>query len=128
MGLLIGAMLPFLFSSMAMKAVGSAANDMVEEVRRQFKEIPGLLDGKAEPDYERCVRISTEGALRQMVVPGILAVFSPIIVGMIFGAEAVGGLLAGSLGAGVMMALFMANAGGAWDNAKKYIEGRRARR
>jgi len=123
MGLLIGAMLPFLFSSMAMKAVGSAANDMVEEVRRQFREIPGLLDGNADPDYQRCVRISTEGALRQMVAPGLLAVVSPIAVGMIFGKEAVGGLLAGALGAGVMMALFMANAGGAWDNAKKYVEG-----
>jgi len=123
MGLLIGAMLPFLFSSMAMKAVGSAANDMVEEVRRQFKDIPGLLEGNAEPDYERCVRISTEGALKQMIMPGLLAVFSPILVGLLFGAAAVGGLLAGALGAGVMMALFMANAGGAWDNAKKYVEG-----
>ncbi len=123
MGLLIGAMLPFLFSSMAMKAVGAAANDMVEEVRRQFREIPGLLEGKAEPDYQRCVRISTEGSLRQMVVPGLLAVLSPIVVGLMFGPGAVGGLLAGALGAGVMMALFMANAGGAWDNAKKYVEG-----
>ncbi|MEM7200815.1 MAG: sodium-translocating pyrophosphatase [Planctomycetota bacterium] len=123
MGLLIGAMLPFLFSSMAMKAVGKAANDMVEEVRRQFREIPGLLEGKAEPDHARCVSISTEGALRQMIGPGLLAVISPIAVGMIFGRAAVGGLLAGALGAGVMMALFMANAGGAWDNAKKYVEG-----
>jgi len=122
MGILIGAMLPFLFSSMAMKAVGSAANDMVEEVRRQFREIPGLLEGKAEPDYQRCVRISTEGSLRQMVVPGLLAVLSPILVGITFGAVAVGGLLAGALGSGVLMAMFMANAGGAWDNAKKYVE------
>ena len=123
MGLLIGAMLPFLFSAMAMKAVGSAANDMVEEVRRQFREIPGILEGNAEPDYERCVKISTQGALKQMVLPGLLAVLSPIVVGMIFGKSAVGGLLAGALGAGVLMALFMANAGGAWDNAKKYVEG-----
>ncbi len=122
MGLLIGAMLPFLFSAMAMKAVGRAANSMVEEVRRQFKEIKGLLEGTATPDYERCVKISTQGALREMVVPGLLAVIAPLAVGMIFGRAAVGGLLAGSLGAGVMMALFMANAGGAWDNAKKYVE------
>ena len=123
MGLLIGAMLPFLFSSMAMKAVGSAANDMVEEVRRQFREKKGLLEGTEEPDYERCVLISTQGALRQMVAPGLLAILSPILVGIIFGAQAVGGLLAGALGSGVLMALFMANAGGAWDNAKKFVEG-----
>jgi K(+)-stimulated pyrophosphate-energized sodium pump len=122
MGLLIGAMLPFLFSSMAMRAVGKAANTMVEEVRRQFKEIPGLMQGTAEADYARCVTISTQGALRQMVAPGLLAVLSPILLGLIFGKSAVGGLLAGSLVSGVMMALFMANAGGSWDNAKKYIE------
>ncbi|MCA8951567.1 MAG: sodium-translocating pyrophosphatase, partial [Planctomycetes bacterium] len=122
MGLLIGAMLPFLFSSMAMKAVGKAANAMVEEVRRQFREIPGIMEGTGKPDYSRCVEISTRGALREMVAPGLLAVFAPVIMGMIFGKEAVGGLLAGATGAGVMMALFMANAGGAWDNAKKYIE------
>ena len=124
MGLLLGAMLPFVFSSMAMKAVGKAANAMVEEVRRQFREIPGLKDGTGtQPaDYARCVAISTEGALREMVVPGLLAVVAPVVVGMIFGRAAVGGLLAGSTAAGVMMALFMANAGGAWDNAKKYIE------
>jgi K(+)-stimulated pyrophosphate-energized sodium pump len=123
MGLLIGAMLPFVFSSMAMKAVGKAANAMVEEVRRQFREIKGLRDGTGgEADYARCVAISTEGALREMVVPGLLAVVAPIAMGMIFGKAAVGGLLAGSTASGVMMALFMANAGGAWDNAKKYIE------
>jgi K(+)-stimulated pyrophosphate-energized sodium pump len=123
MGLLVGAMLPFLFSSMAMKAVGKAANAMVEEVRRQFREIPGLKDGTGgEADYERCVAISTQGALRQMLAPGLLAVVAPVAMGMIFGKAAVGGLLAGSTAAGVMMALFMANAGGAWDNAKKYIE------
>ncbi len=123
MGLLIGAMLPFLFSSMAMKAVGKAANAMVEEVRRQFREIPGLKDGTGgEADYARCVAISTQGALREMIAPGLLAVVAPVAMGMIFGKAAVGGLLAGSTAAGVMMALFMANAGGAWDNAKKYIE------
>ncbi|MEZ5963235.1 MAG: sodium-translocating pyrophosphatase [Planctomycetota bacterium] len=121
-GLLIGAMLPFWFSSMAMRAVGRAANAMVEEVRRQFREITGLLEGNARPDYERCVRISTQGALREMVMPGLLAVISPLACGLIFGKSAVGGLLAGALGSGVMMALFMANAGGAWDNAKKYVE------
>jgi K(+)-stimulated pyrophosphate-energized sodium pump len=123
MGLLVGAMLPFLFSSMAMKAVGKAANAMVEEVRRQFREIKGLKDGTGgEADYARCVAISTEGALREMVVPGLLAIVAPVAMGMIFGRAAVGGLLAGSTASGVMMALFMANAGGAWDNAKKYIE------
>jgi len=122
MGLLIGAMLPFLFSSMAMRAVGKAANAMVEEVRRQFKEIPGLMQGTADADYARCVSISTQGALRQMVVPGLLAVLSPVLLGITFGSSAVGGMLAGSLATGVMMALFMANAGGAWDNAKKFIE------
>jgi K(+)-stimulated pyrophosphate-energized sodium pump len=122
MGLLIGAMLPFLFSSMAMRAVGNAANAMVEEVRRQFREIPGIMEGTGEPEYAKCVEISTKGALRQMVMPGLLAVLAPIVMGMVFGRNAVGGLLAGALAAGVMMALFMANAGGAWDNAKKYIE------
>jgi K(+)-stimulated pyrophosphate-energized sodium pump len=123
MGMLIGAMLPFLFSSMAMKAVGKAANAMVEEVRRHFREIPGLKEGTGgEPDYARCVAISTQGALRQMAAPGLLAVLAPITIGMIFGKAAVGGLLGGATVTGVMMALFMANAGGAWDNAKKYIE------
>ena len=121
-GILIGAMLPFLFSALAMSAVGKAAKAMVDEVRRQFKEIPGIMEGTAEPDYRSCVDISTKGALNQMVAPGILAVASPIVVGMFFGTAAVGGMLAGALGAGVLMALFMANAGGAWDNAKKYIE------
>ncbi len=123
MGLLVGGMLPFVFSSMAMKAVGKAANAMVEEVRRQFREIKGLKDGTGgEADYARCVAISTEGALREMVMPGLLAIVAPLAMGMIFGKSAVGGLLAGSTAGGVMMALFMANAGGAWDNAKKYIE------
>lgn len=122
MGLLIGAMLPFVFSSMAMKAVGKAANAMVEEVRRQFREIPGILEGTGEPDYMRCIDISTKGSLREMVAPGCLAIAAPIVLGMLVGREAVGGMLAGATAAGVMMALFMANAGGAWDNAKKYIE------
>jgi K(+)-stimulated pyrophosphate-energized sodium pump len=121
-GLLIGAMLPFLFSAMAMTAVGKAAQAMVEEVRRQFKEIPGIMEGTGEPDYRACVDISTKGALHQMIAPGVLAISSPIIVGLVFGPAAVGGLLAGALGSGVMMALFMSNSGGAWDNAKKYIE------
>ena len=105
-----------------MTAVGKAAYDMVEEVRRQFKEIPGLLKGEAQADYASCVDISTQGALRQMVAPGLLAILSPILVGKLGGAEMLGGLLAGSLTSGVMMAIFMANSGGACDNAKKYIE------
>jgi K(+)-stimulated pyrophosphate-energized sodium pump len=120
-GLLIGGMLPFLFSAMTMRAVGNAANKMVEEIRRQFREIPGLREGNAEPDAARCVAISTEGALRQMVLPGVLAVAAPVVTGY-WSVNALGGLLAGSLVTGVMMAIFMSNAGGAWDNAKKYIE------
>ncbi|MCA8970901.1 MAG: sodium/proton-translocating pyrophosphatase, partial [Planctomycetes bacterium] len=112
------------FSALAMRAVGSAANDMIGEVRRQFREIKGLLEGApgAEPDSASCVAIATKGSIRQMVAPGLLAVLAPIVVGWWLGAEALGGLLAGSLVSGVMMALFMANAGGAWDNAKKFIE------
>jgi K(+)-stimulated pyrophosphate-energized sodium pump len=121
-GLFLGGMLPFLFSSMAMKAVGIAAMDMIEEVRRQFREIPGLLEGKAKPDTARCVKISTEASLKRMVAPGALAILSPVIVGFAMGAEALGGMLAGVTVTGVLMALFMSNAGGAWDNAKKYIE------
>jgi len=120
-GLLIGGFLPFLFSAMTMRAVGNAANKMVEEVRRQFREIAGLMEGKAKPDTARCVAIATEGALRQMVVPGLMAVAAPILVGL-WSVQALGGLLGGALVTGVMMAIFMANAGGAWDNAKKYIE------
>jgi K(+)-stimulated pyrophosphate-energized sodium pump len=122
-GLFIGGMLPFLFSSMAMKAVGVAAMDMIEEVRRQFREIPGLLEGTAKPDTARCVKISTEASLRRMIAPGALALLTPVAVGFIMGAEALGGLLAGVTVTGVLMALFMANAGGAWDNAKKSFEG-----
>ena len=121
-GLLLGGILPFMFSAMTMRAVGNAAFDMVEEVRRQFREIPGIMDGSVKPDAARCVAISTDGALKQMVVPGLLAIAAPILVGL-WSVEALGGLLAGSLVAGVMMAIFMANAGGAWDNAKKLIEG-----
>ncbi len=121
-GMLIGGMLPFLFSAMTMEAVGKAAFQMIEEVRRQFKEIPGIMEGTGKPEYATCVDISTAAALKEMVVPGILAVVSPLIIGLLFGADAVGGLLAGSLVSGVLLAIMMANAGGAWDNAKKYIE------
>ncbi|MBS3899933.1 MAG: sodium-translocating pyrophosphatase [Dethiobacter sp.] len=122
-GLLLGGMLPFFFSALTMEAVGRAAFDMIEEVRRQFREIPGLMEGKAKPDYARCVDISTAAALKQMVLPGSLAVIAPLLTGFVLGAEALGGLLAGATVTGVLMAIFMANAGGAWDNAKKFIEG-----
>ncbi len=122
-GLFLGGMLPFLFSSMAMNAVGAAAMDMIEEVRRQFREIPGLLEGKAEPDTRKCVDISTKAALRQMMLPGLIAVVTPVIIGFFLGKEALGGLLAGVTVCGVLMAIFMSNAGGAWDNAKKSFEG-----
>ena len=122
-GLFIGGMLPFLFSSLAMKAVGAAAMDMIEEVRRQFREIPGLKEGDAEPDSARCVEISTNAAIRQMVLPGMIAVLAPVIISLLLGKEALGGLLAGVTVTGVLMAIFMSNAGGAWDNAKKSFEG-----
>ncbi len=121
-GLFIGGMLPFLFSAMTMAAVGKAAFAMIEEVRRQFKEMPGIMKGTEKPDYNRCVDISTTAALKEMILPGLLAVAVPVIVGLVLGTEALGGLLAGSLVTGVLMAIFMSNAGGAWDNAKKYIE------
>jgi K(+)-stimulated pyrophosphate-energized sodium pump len=121
-GLLLGGMLPFLFSSMTMRAVGKSAFTMIEEVRRQFKTNKGIMKGTSKPNYARCVEISTKAALGQMVVPGVLAVLSPIIVGRWLGVEALGGLLAGALVSGTLMAIFMANSGGAWDNAKKFIE------
>ena len=124
-GLFVGAMLPFLFSSMAMKAVGLAAMDMIEEVRRQFREIEGLKEGKegVHPDVESCIAISTNASIRQMIAPGLLAVITPVLVGFFVGAEALGGLLAGVTASGVLLAIFMSNAGGAWDNAKKSFEG-----
>ena len=121
-GLLIGGMLPFVFSAMTMDSVSKAAYSMIEEVRRQFREIPGIMEGKAKPDYKTCVAISTTAALKERLVPGIMAVVAPLAVGLILGSTALAGLLAGSLVSGVMMAMFMSNAGGAWDNAKKYIE------
>ena len=122
-GLFIGAMLPFLFSAMTMNSVGKAANQMIEEVRRQFRETPGIMQGTAKPDYARCVEISTGAALKEMVVPGLMAIVVPLVVGFVLGAEALAGCLAGSLASGVLLAIMMSNAGGAWDNAKKYIEG-----
>ncbi len=121
-GVLVGAMLPFLFSSFAMRAVGEAAFDMVEEVRRQFKEIDGLMEGKAKADNARCVDIATKAAIKKMTLPALLGILSPVIVGFVFGTEMLGGLLVGVTASGVVMALFMSNAGGAWDNAKKHIE------
>ena len=122
-GLFIGGMLPFFIAALTMTAVGRAAQGMVEEVRRQFREIAGIMDGSAKPDSARCVAISTDAALREMILPGVTAVLTPVLVGRFLGVEALGGLLAGATVTGVLMALFMANAGGAWDNAKKLIEG-----
>ena len=121
-GLFIGGLLPFVFSAFSIQAVSRAAEKMIEEVRRQFREIPGIMEGTGRPEYERCVDISTAAALREMVVPGVMAVLAPVVVGYGLGAQALGGLLGGSIVTGVMMAIFMSNAGGAWDNAKKYIE------
>ncbi len=119
----IGGMLPFAFSALTMSAVGNAASAMIDEVRRQFREIPGIMEGNATPEYAKCVDISTGAALKEMVIPGLIAVVVPIVIGILLGAEALGGLQAGALVTGVLMAIFMSNAGGAWDNAKKYIEG-----
>ena len=121
-GIFIGAMLPFLFSAMTMNSVGKAANQMIEEVRRQFREDAGILAGTSKPDYAGCVSISTGAALKEMIAPGLLAIIAPLAVGFILGPEALGGMLAGSLAAGVLLAIMMANAGGAWDNAKKFVE------
>ena len=122
MGLIIGAIMPFLFAALTMQAVGRAAYAMVQEVRRQFREISGLLEGTADPDYARAVAISTHGAMKEMVLPGIISIAVPVLVGAVLGAEALGGLLIGSIATGFLFAIMMANAGGAWDNAKKYIE------
>ena len=122
MGMFIGGMLPFLIASITMTAVGEAAFDMIKEIRRQFREIPGLLEGNAEPDTARCVDIATAAALRKMIIPGVIAVVAPVVMGVVLGAAALGGMLGGALVSCVLLALTMANAGGAWDNAKKYIE------
>ena len=121
-GLFIGACLPFVFAALTMNSVGRAAQSVVMEVRRQFKEIAGLMDGKADPDYARCVDLCTKASLKEMVLPTVIAVVTPIVVGMILGYKGVVGLLAGATVTGFLMAIYMANAGGAWDNAKKYIE------
>ena len=121
-GIFIGSMMAFMFCGLTMNAVGRAAQSMVEEVRNQFREIVGIMEYKAEPDYARCVAISTKGAQREMMLPSLLAIIVPIVTGVIFGVAGVIGLLVGGLGAGFVLAIFMANAGGAWDNAKKYIE------
>jgi len=121
-GLFIGAMMPFLFSAMSMRAVGEAAFEMIEEVRRQFREIPGLMEGTAKAEFAKCVDISTAAAIKRMIVPGLIAIAVPVLFGFLVGAEALGGLLAGVTASGVLMAIFQSNAGGAWDNAKKYVE------
>lgn len=122
-GVLIGAMLPYFFSSLTIKSVGKAANKMIEEVREQFRNDPGIMLGTSTPNYAHCVDISTKAALKEMILPGIIAIVSPIIIGLVFGPTGLGGLLVGGLASAVMLAIFMANSGGAWDNAKKYIEG-----
>ena len=121
-GLFIGGTIPFLVASITMTAVGDAAFDMINEIRRQFKEIPGLMEGNAEPDSAKCVDIATTAALKRMILPGIIAVGAPPVVGLLIGPEALGGMLGGALLGCVLMALMMANAGGAWDNAKKHVE------
>ena len=118
----LGGIFPFIVSSLTMTAVGDAAFDMIKEIRRQFKEIPGLMEGTGKPDTARCVDIATRAALKRMIVPGCLAVLAPVVIGFGLGPKALGGMLGGALICCVMMALMMANAGGAWDNAKKYVE------
>ena len=121
-GLFVGGMIPFIFSALCIQAVGKAAMDMVQEVRRQFREIPGIMEYKAQPEYEKCVAISTKASIREMMLPGAIALITPIIVGFVFGPEVLGGLLAGVTVSGVLMGIFQSNAGGAWDNAKKSFE------
>ncbi|WP_040210370.1 sodium-translocating pyrophosphatase [Clostridium polynesiense] len=121
-GVLVGAMLPFLYGALTMESVGRAAHQMVEEVRRQFKEIPGIMEGKATPEYSTCIDISTGAALKEMVLPGVLAILIPLSVGLLLGAEALGGLIGGAIATGVLVAILMSNSGAAWDNSKKYIE------
>ncbi|MDP3453472.1 MAG: sodium/proton-translocating pyrophosphatase, partial [Bacteroidales bacterium] len=121
-GVFLGSVMAFLFCGLTMNAVGRAAQKMVEEVRRQFREIKGIMEGEATPDYAKCVEISTKGAQREMLFPSILAIVVPVITGLIFGVSGVMGLLVGGLGTGFVLAVFLANAGGAWDNAKKYVE------
>jgi len=121
-GLFVGGMIPFIFSSLAIRAVGEAAMSMVEEVRRQFRTIPGIMEGTGKPEYDKCVAISTNASLRKMMLPGAIAILSPLIIGFIFGPEVLGGFLAGATVSGVLMGMFQNNAGGAWDNAKKSFE------
>ena len=121
-GMLFGAMLPYFFTALTIRSVGKAANHMINEVRRQFKENPGIMEGTVKPDYARCVDISTQAALKEMIVPGCIAIVSPIVAGLLLGCEGLGGMLMGALASAIMLAVFMANAGGAWDNAKKFIE------
>ncbi|MEO8762503.1 MAG: sodium/proton-translocating pyrophosphatase, partial [Bacteroidia bacterium] len=121
-GLFVGAMIPFIFSALCIQAVGKAAMDMVQEVRRQFREIPGIMEYKAKPEYEKCVAISTKASIREMMMPGAIALITPVLVGFVFGPEVLGGLLAGVTVSGVLMGIFQSNAGGAWDNAKKSFE------
>jgi K(+)-stimulated pyrophosphate-energized sodium pump len=121
-GLFIGGMIPFIFSSLAISAVGEAAMSMVKEVRRQFREIPGIMEGTAKPEYDKCVAISTNASIRKMIAPGSIALLTPVVMGFLFGPEVLGGMLAGATVSGVLMGMFQSNAGGAWDNAKKSFE------
>ena len=120
--LFVGGMIPVIFSALAMQSVGKAAMEMVQEVRRQFREIPGIMEGTGKPEYGKCVEISTQAALKQMLLPGLITILTPIIIGLVFGAEPLGGYMAGVCVSGVMWAIFQNNAGGAWDNAKKSFE------
>jgi K(+)-stimulated pyrophosphate-energized sodium pump len=121
-GMFIGGMVPFLIAALTMTSVGKAAFIMIEEIRRQFREIPGLMEGTGKPDSARCIDICTQAALKEMILPGVIAILTPIVVGSILGAEALGGMLMGATLTGVLLALFMSNGGGMWDNAKKYVE------